>query len=41
MIIGDNDQKNIDLFNKIMNNSDFIILDNESAYLFYKDITKM
>mgnify|MGYP001073197210 CR=1 FL=1 len=38
-VIGDSDQKNIDLFNKIMNNSDFIILDNESTYLFYKDIT--
>ena len=38
-VIGDNDQKNIDLFNKIMNNSNFIILDNESTYLFYKDIT--
>ena len=37
-VIGDNDQKNIDLFNKIMNNSDFKILDNESTYLFYKDI---
>ncbi len=38
-VIGDNDQKNIDLFNKIMNNSNFKILDNESTYLFYKDIT--
>lgn len=37
-VIGDNDQKNIDLFNKIMNNSSFKILDNESTYLFYKDI---
>lgn len=37
-VIGDNDQKNIDLFNKIMNNSGFKILDNESTYLFYKDI---
>ena len=37
-VIGDNDQKNFDLFNKIMNNSDFKILDNESTYLFYKDI---
>ena len=27
-VIGDNDQKNIDLFNKIMNNSNFKILDN-------------
>ncbi len=37
-VIGDNDQNNIDLFTKIMNNADFKILDNESTYLFYKDI---
>jgi len=37
-IYGDNDLKNIDVFNKVMTNSNFIIIDNESKYLFYKDI---
>ena len=34
--IGDNDQEN---YKEIMTDSDFIILDNESNYIFYKDIT--
>lgn len=37
-IYGDNDLKNIDVFNKVMTNSNFIIIDNESKYLFYKDV---
>ena len=34
--IGDNDQEN---YKEIMTDSDFIILDNKSNYIFYKDIT--
>ena len=34
--IGDNDQEN---YKEIMTDSDFIILDNESNYIFYKDLT--
>lgn len=34
--IGDNDQEN---YKEIMTDSDFIILDNESNYIFYQDIT--
>ncbi|MDE6285246.1 MAG: metallophosphoesterase, partial [Bacilli bacterium] len=37
-VIGDNDQANISLYKEIMSDSDFEILDNESTYLFYKDI---
>lgn len=37
-VFGDNDLKNIDLFNNIMMDANFKILDNESAYLFYKNI---
>lgn len=38
-IIGDNDQKNLELFEDIFKSSDFKILDNTSTYLFYKDVT--
>lgn len=34
--IGDNDQEN---YKEIMTDSDFIVLDNESKYIFYKDLT--
>lgn len=34
--IGDNDQEN---YKEIMTDSDFIILDNESNYIFYQDLT--
>jgi hypothetical protein len=37
-IIGDNDQKYLDTYKKILENSDFKLLDNESTYIFYKDI---
>ena len=35
-VIGDNDSDN---YKEIMADSDFIVLDNESAYIFYEDIT--
>lgn len=38
-VIGDNDNKNITLYEDIMTNSNFIVLNNESTYLFYKDPT--
>lgn len=38
-VMGDNDSLNIEIFQDIMKSSDFIILDNESNYLFYKDNT--
>ena len=38
-IIGDNDQKNMDLYEDILKSSDFKILDNSSTYLFYKNAT--
>lgn len=38
-VIGDNDEKIIDLYTEIMNESNFKILDNASTYIFYKDIT--
>lgn len=36
-ILGDNDKKNIDTYEKIMNKSNFQILNNEYTYLFYKE----
>lgn len=38
-VIGDNDQKNEEIYTDIMYNSDFILLDNETFILFYKDVT--
>lgn len=37
-IIGDHDNKNIGVYDEIMTNANFNILNNESTYLFYKDI---
>lgn len=37
-IIGDNDAKNLDLYKEILNDSGFVLLDNQSTYIFYKDI---
>lgn len=37
-IIGDNDKKNLDTYNSIMQQSDFIILNNTYNYLFNKNI---
>lgn len=37
-IIGDNDKANISLYEEIMSNSDFNILNDDYTYLFYKDI---
>lgn len=36
-VIGDNDLKKLDLYKEIMNESDFIILDNKSTPLFYQN----
>src|SRR5699024_10965522 len=36
-IIGDNDAENVDLYKEIINDSGFILLDNQSSYIFYKD----
>lgn len=36
-VMGDNDQKIIETFQEIMKQSNFIILDNESNYIFYQD----
>lgn len=36
-VMGDNDLKQIEVFQEIMKESDFFILDNESKYLFYQD----
>ena len=38
-IIGDNDAENVDLYKEIINDSGFILLDNQSSYIFYKDVT--
>lgn len=38
-IIGDNDQEYLDTYKQILNDSEFILLDNESRLLFYKDIS--
>lgn len=38
-VIGDNDNKNLDLYKEIINESNFILLNNESTYIFYKSIT--
>ncbi len=38
-IYGDNDLKNIDNYKFIMDEGDFILLDNKTQLLFYKDIT--
>lgn len=37
-VIGDNDSKNLNEFYKVMEEGDFKVLDNESVYLFYKDV---
>lgn len=37
-VIGDNDQEQLKAYKEIMSEADFEILDNESTYLFYKDI---
>ncbi len=39
--MGDNDLDKIEVFQDIMKSSEFIILDNESNYLFYKDNTPL
>lgn len=36
--IGDNDQEQLKTYKEIMSEADFELLDNESTYLFYKDI---
>lgn len=36
-VIGDNDNKQIEIYKDIMKESNFRVLDNESTYLFYKD----
>ena len=38
-VIGDNDELFIDEYKDIMDNSDFVLLNNENFLLFYKDIT--
>lgn len=38
-IIGDNDMGNLDQYKEIINDSGFILLDNQSTYIFYEDIT--
>ena len=38
-IIGDNDEANIELYKEILNDSGFILLDDQSTYVFYKDVT--
>ena len=38
-IIGDNDAESVDLYKEIINDSGFILLDNQSSYIFYKDVT--
>ncbi len=38
-VMGNNDEDNIELFQSVMKDADFIILDNESNYIFYKDNT--
>lgn len=37
-IIGDNDKENLDLYKEIINDSGFILLDDQSTYVFYEDI---
>lgn len=37
-IIGDNDATNLDLYKEILNDSGFILLDDQSTYIFYGDI---
>lgn len=37
-IIGDNDVANIDKYKEIINDSDFILLDDQSTYIFYEDV---
>ena len=37
-IIGDNDEANIDLYKEIINDSGFILLDDQSTYIFYGDV---
>lgn len=37
-VIGDNDLVNIDMYKDILEASNFILLDNKSKYLFYKDV---
>lgn len=38
-VIGDNDINNIDLYKEILNDSGFILLDDQSTYIFYGDKT--
>lgn len=38
-IIGDNDKKYLDTYKQILNDSNFILLDDENKLLFYKDIS--
>lgn len=37
-IIGDHDNANLDLYKEIINDSGFILLDDQSTYIFYEDI---
>lgn len=37
-VIGDNDNANLDLYKEIINDSGFILLDDQSNYIFYGDI---
>ena len=38
-VIGDNDEVNIELYKEILNDSGFILLDDQSTYIFFEDIT--
>ncbi len=38
-VIGDNDKNNLELYKEIINDSNFILLDDLSTYIFYEDIT--
>lgn len=38
-VIGDSDNNNLDLYKEIINDSDFLLLDDASTYIFYQDVT--
>lgn len=38
-VIGDNDEANLDLYKEIINDSGFILLDDQSTYIFYGDVS--
>lgn len=38
-IIGDNDNANLALYKEIINDSGFLLLDDQSTYIFYQDVT--